>query len=187
MTSVVSKDKPESEGGPMAEIAKLIVGDETYELPIIEGSEGERAVDISKLRGASGLITLDPGYANTGSCQSSITFIDGEEGILRYRGYPIEQLAEKSSFLETSYLVLEGELPTKAQLVEFEAEITYHTLIHEDLRHMYQAFPLKAHPMAVTSALVGSLATLYQAEIDPLNQAAGHIAVPGGTHHGQAA
>ncbi len=153
----------------MSEVAKLVVGENTYELPILEGSEGERAIDISKLRAQSGLITLDPGFANTGSCQSSITFINGEEGILRYRGYPIEELAEKSSFLETSYLVLNGELPTAAELARFEEEITLHTLIHEDVRHMYQAFPLKAHPMAVVSALVGSLATLYQDELDPLN------------------
>jgi citrate synthase len=153
----------------MAEIAKLTVGDQTYELPMLEGSEGERAIDISKLRSQSGIITLDPGFANTGSCQSAITFINGEEGILRYRGYPIEDLAEKSSFLETSYLVLYGELPNKSQLEEFESDITRHTLIHEDVRHMYQAFPLKAHPMAVVSALVGSMATLYQDELDPLN------------------
>jgi citrate synthase len=153
----------------MTEVAKLIVGDKTYELPMLEGSEGERAIDISKLRAQSGIITLDPGFANTGSCQSAITFIDGEKGILRYRGYPIEQLAKESSFLEASYLVLNGELPTKSELTAFETDITLHTLIHEDVRHMYQAFPLKAHPMAVVSALVGSLATLYQDELDPLN------------------
>ena len=153
----------------MSDIAKLVVGDETYELPIVEGTEGERAVDISKLRGQSGLITLDPGYANTGACQSAITFIDGEKGILRYRGYPIEEIAEKSSFLETSYLVLNGELPSEKELAQFEHEITTHTLIHEDVRHMYQAFPLKAHPMAVVSALVGALATIYQHELDPLD------------------
>ena len=153
----------------MAETAKLIVDGKEYEFPIIEGTEGERAIDISKLRATTGYITMDPGYANTGSCQSSITFINGEEGILRYRGYPIDQLAERSTFLETSYLLLNGELPTKEQLEAFENDITYHTLLHEDMRHAYQAFPLNAHPMAVVSSAVGSLATIYQDEIDPLN------------------
>jgi citrate synthase len=154
----------------MAEMAKLIVDGKEYEFPIIEGTEGERAIDISKLRSSTGYITMDPGYANTGSCLSAITFIDGEQGILRYRGYPIDQLAEKSTFLETSYLVLNGELPTAEQLRAFEHDITYHTLLHEDMRHMYQAFPLNAHPMAVVSSVVGSLATTYQTEIDPLNE-----------------
>ena len=153
----------------MTQTAKLIIDGKEYEFPVIEGTEGERAIDISKLRAQTGYITMDPGYANTGSCKSSITFINGEEGILRYRGYPIDQLASQSSFLETSYLVLYGELPSKAELDKFENEITYHTLLHEDMRHMYQAFPLRAHPMAVTSALVGSLSTFYQQEIDPLN------------------
>ncbi|RKZ09630.1 citrate (Si)-synthase, partial [bacterium] len=153
----------------MAETAKLIIDGKEYEFDVIEGSEGERAIDISKLRAQTGYITMDPGYANTGSCQSSITFIDGEKGILRYRGYPIDQLASQSSFLETSLLVLKGELPSADELAAFEDEITYHTLLHEDMRHMYQAFPLNAHPMAVVSSLVGSLATTYQNEIDPLN------------------
>ena len=153
----------------MTDTATLTVDGQEYSLPIIEGTEGERAIDISKLRAQTGYITMDTGYANTGSCKSSITFINGEEGILRYRGYPIDQLASQSSFLETSYLVLYGELPSKAELDKFENEITYHTLLHEDMRHMYQAFPLRAHPMAVTSALVGSLSTFYQQEIDPLN------------------
>ena len=153
----------------MTETAKLIIDGKEYEFPVIEGTEGERGIDISKLRAQTGYITMDPGYANTGSCQSSITFIDGEKGILRYRGYPIDQLAEPSPFLETSYLVLNGELPSKDELAKFENEITYHTLLHEDMRHMYQAFPLRAHPMAVVSAVVGSLATFYQEEIDPLN------------------
>ncbi len=154
----------------MSETAKLIVDGKEYEFPIIEGTEGERAIDVSKLRATTGYITMDPGYANTGCCQSSVTFIDGEKGILRYRGYPIDQLARESTFLETSYLVLNGELPTASQLEEFEHEITYHTLLHEDMRHMYQAFPLNAHPMAMVSSLVGALATIYQEEIDPLNE-----------------
>ncbi len=154
----------------MAEMAKLIVDGKEFEFPIIEGTEGERAIDISKLRSSTGYITMDPGYGNTGSCSSAITFIDGEKGILRYRGYSIDQLAEKSTFLETSYLVLNGELPTAAELRAFEHDITHHTLLHEDMRHMYQAFPLNAHPMAVVSSVVGSLATTYQKEIDPLNE-----------------
>ncbi|NNM33297.1 MAG: citrate (Si)-synthase, partial [Gemmatimonadetes bacterium] len=153
----------------MADTAKLIVDGTTYELPIIEGTEGERAIDIGNLRAQTGYVTMDPGYANTGSCQSAITFIDGEKGILRYRGYPIEQLAEKSTFLETAFLIFNGELPSRAELAEFEDEITHHTLIHEDIRHIYSAFPLKAHPMAIVSAIVSSISTFYQKDLDPLN------------------
>ena len=151
------------------DVATLNVDGATYELPIIEGSEGERAIDISRLRSSSGLITFDQGYANTGSTLSDITFIDGEEGILRYRGYPIEELAERSTFLETSYLVLHGELPTKEQLDAFTDRITRHSLIHEKIGRMYDAFPLDAHPMAVTSAVVGSLSAFYQDSLDPLD------------------
>ena len=151
------------------DVATLNVDGSTYELPIIEGSEGERAIDISRLRSSSGLITFDQGYANTGSTLSDITFIDGEEGILRYRGYPIEELAERSTFLETSYLVLHGELPTQEQLDAFTDRITRHSLIHEKIGRMYDAFPLDAHPMAVTSAVVGSLSAFYQDSLDPLD------------------
>ena len=151
------------------DVATLNVDGATYELPIIEGTEGERAIDISRLRSSSGLITFDQGYANTGSTLSDITFIDGEEGILRYRGYPIEVLAERSTFLETSYLVLHGELPTQEQLDAFTDRITRHSLIHEKIRRMYDAFPLDAHPMAVTSAVVGSLSAFYQDSLDPLD------------------
>jgi citrate synthase len=152
-----------------SDVAKLTVDGTTYEFPIVVGSEGERAIDIGRLRAETGLVTLDPGFGNTGSCPSEITFIDGEEGILRYRGYPIEEMAERSTFLETSYLVLNGELPTEAQLADFQEEITYHTLLHEDIRSMYRAFPHDAHPMAVTSAVVGALSTFYQDSLDPLN------------------
>ena len=151
------------------DVATLNVDGATYELPIIEGTEGERAIDISRLRASSGLITYDQGYANTGSTLSDITFIDGEAGILRYRGYPIEVLAEQSTFLETSYLVLHGELPTQEQLDAFTDRITRHSLIHEKIRRMYDAFPLDAHPMAVTSAVVGSLSAFYQDSLDPLD------------------
>ena len=151
------------------DVATLTVDGATYELPIIEGTEGERAIDISQLRTSSGLITYDSGYANTGSTLSDITFVNGEEGILRYRGYPIEQLAEQSTFLETSYLVLHGELPSQEQLDAFTDRITNHSLIHEKILRMYDAFPLDAHPMAVTAAVVGSLSTFYQDSLDPLD------------------
>ncbi|MDA1061326.1 MAG: citrate synthase [Chloroflexi bacterium] len=151
------------------EVARLEIDGTTYELPIIEGSEGERAIDISSLRASSGLITLDLGYGNTGSALSEITFIDGEAGILRYRGYPIEELAERGSFLETSHLVLYGELPTQSELDEFSHKITNHTLLHEKIGRMYEAFPLDAHPMAVTSAVVGALSTFYPDSLDPLD------------------
>ena len=151
------------------DVATLTVDGATYELPIVGGSEGERAIDISQLRASSGLITFDQGYGNTGSTLSDITFINGEEGILRYRGYPIEQLAERSTFLETSYLVLHGDLPTQEQLDAFTDRITNHSLIHEKILRMYDAFPLDAHPMAVTAAVVGSLSAFYQDSLDPLD------------------
>ena len=150
-------------------VATLTIDGRTWELPIVEGSEGERAIDVSTLRSDTGLITLDPGYANTGSTLSEITFIDGEQGILRYRGYPIEELAEQSSFLETTYLLLYGDLPTADQLAGFEERITYHTLLHEDIRHMYRAFPLAAHPMAMSAVVVGALSTFYADSLDPLD------------------
>ncbi len=150
-------------------VARLEVDGTTYEFPIVTGSEGERAIDISQLRAATGLITMDPGFGNTGSCSSAISFINGEQGILRYRGYPIEELAAKSSFLEVAYLVLYGELPTSEQLAAFQHEITYHTMLHEDIRAIYRGFPLDAHPMAITSSVVSALSTFYRDSIDPLN------------------
>jgi citrate synthase len=145
-----------------ADTLELQFHGKTVSLPVIEGSEHEKAVDIAKLRSSLGLITLDPGYANTGSCTSSITFIDGEKGILRYRGYPIEQLAEKSSFLEVAWLLLEGELPTRDQLGAFTAAVTRHTMLHEDSSRFFDALPKDAHPMPVCAAAVGALATFYQ-------------------------
>ncbi len=135
--------------------------DSGMELPVITGTEGERAVDIGKLRAQTGLITLDPGYGNTGSCTSAITFLDGERGILRYRGYPIEQLAEHSHFLEVAYLLIYGELPTRAELDAFIDEVTRHTLIREEMRHFFDSFPTDAHPMAVLAAGTVSLSTFY--------------------------
>jgi len=152
-----------------SEKAELRLPDTSIELPIVEGTEGERAVDIRRLRAETGYITLDPGYANTGSCQSAITYIDGEKGILRYRGYPIEELADKSSFLETAFLLIYGELPTRDQLDYFIHSIRIHTMLHEDFKRFYSALPKDAHPMAACSAVVGALATFYADSLDPRN------------------
>jgi citrate synthase len=143
------------------EIATLTIGQETYEFPVLEGSEGERAIDVGRLRKDSGLITLDPGYVNTGSCTSTITFIDGEKGILRYRGYPIEQLAESSTFLEVAWLLLRGELPSADELSAFTTDVTRHTMLHEDYRRFFGFMPKSAHPMPVCAAAVGALSTFY--------------------------
>lgn len=148
----------------MSEKATLSYDGKSVELPIVVGTEHERAINISKLRAETGLITLDDGYGNTGSCQSGITFIDGEKGILRYRGYPIEQLAEKSEFVETAYLIVFGELPTKSQLQDFKAQITEHQFIHEDMRHHFEGFPSDAPPMAILSAMVNA-AGCFQPEL----------------------
>ena len=131
-------------------------------LPMTTGSEGEIGIDIQALRAKTGAITLDPGYGNTGSCRSAITFIDGEQGILRYRGYPIEDLSEMSNFLEVAWLLIHGELPTAQELSRFGQEITHHTLLHEDFVRFFQAFPKDAHPMPVSAATVAALATFYQ-------------------------
>jgi len=144
------------------ETAQLSFGGKTYELPVVEGSEGERAIDISGLRKESGLITLDTGYANTGACKSAITFIDGEKGILRYRGYPIEDLAEHSTFLEVAWLLLYGELPQKDELITFVDEVTRHTMLHEDFRRLFGFMPKSAHPMPVSAAAVAALSTFYR-------------------------
>jgi len=151
----------------MSDKAQIILDGKTYELPIFTGSEGEKAIDISKLRDLSGYITLDFGYKNTGATTSAITFLDGEEGILQYRGYPIEQLAEKASFVEVSYLLLFGELPNKQQLEEFEGNIRYHSLVHEDMKRFFEHYPANAHPMGILSAMVNSLSTFYPKSQDP--------------------
>ena len=145
----------------MSETVKLSINDKTYELPVVEGSENEKAIDISKLRSQTGYITIDTGFKNTGSTTSGITFLDGEKGILKYRGYSIEQLAEKSDFLEVSYLLIYGDLPTKIEYEEFKGNITNHTLIHEDMRIFLDAYPTKAHPMGILSAAVCTLSTFY--------------------------
>lgn len=153
------------------------VGDQEIDLPIVEGSEGERGIDISKLRAKTGFITIDEGFVNTGSTRSAITFLDGEKGVLRYRGYPIEQLAKKSDFVETAFLLIHGELPTAAQAEEFRSGIREHTMIHEDLRSFYAGFPRDAHPMAILSSVVGALSTFYQDKMDPLDPEDVRIAV----------
>ena len=136
------------------------------ELPMIVGTEGERAIDIAKLRSQTGLITLDEGFVNTGSTTSAITFLDGEKGILRYRGYPIEVLAERCDFVEIAYLLIEGELPSSAQLDAFRKSLSHHTMIHEDMRSFYGGFPRDAHPMAIAGSVVGALSTFYQDSLD---------------------
>jgi citrate synthase len=148
----------------MSEIAELKLAGQTIELPVIVGSENEKGIDVSSLRGKTGYITLDNGYMNTGACSSAITFIDGEKGILRYRGIPIEVLAERSSFLETSYLLIEGKLPTREELDSFTNRVRRHTMIHEDIKRFYDGFPRDAHPMAILASVVSSLSTFYQHE-----------------------
>ena len=150
----------------MSETAKLILGGEEFEFPITEGAENEKGIDIAKLRGTTGHITIDPGFKNTGSTKSAITFLDGEKGILRYRGYPIEQLADKASFLEVAYLVIYGDLPTQAEYKEFRASITNHTLVHEEMKQFFEAYPSKAHPMGVLASMVCSLSTFYPESLE---------------------
>ncbi|MGY6523580.1 MAG: citrate synthase [Mongoliitalea sp.] len=151
----------------MSEFAKISYAGKEYELPVIEGTENEKAIDIGKLRAQSGLITIDPGFKNTGSTTSSITFLDGEEGVLRYRGYRIEDLAEKSSFLEVAYLLIYGSLPTQQEYEKFSRDITTHTLVHEDIKKILDGFPSNSHPMGVLSSLICSLTAFYPESLDP--------------------
>jgi citrate synthase len=143
-----------------------------HEMPIIPAAEGNNAFDVGKLMSATGLVTLDQGFGSTAACESKITYIDGDAGILRYRGYPIDQLAEKSTFLETSYLLIYGELPTQDQLSAFTNKISRHTLLHEDLKRFFDGFPRDAHPMPVLSSAVSALSTFYQDSLDPFDQEA---------------
>jgi len=154
----------------MNETAKLTFKDKTIELPVTEGTFGEKGLDISKLRASTGLVTFDPGYVNTGSCNSSITYLNGEEGVLLYRGIPIEQLAEKSSFLETAYLLIYGKLPNQDENKYFTESIINHSMIHESVKDFYSGVPATAHPMAVCSAVIGALATFYPDAMDPRNE-----------------
>lgn len=146
---------------PSSEFARIRIDGKMLDLPIIEGTEGERAFDISSLRKDTGFITLDEGYANTGSCKSSITFIDGEKGILRYRGIPIEELAEKSSFIETCFLLIEGHLPKREELKYFSQLLTDNELLHETMRHHFEGVPSTAHPMAMLSAMINARSCYY--------------------------
>ncbi|NQU67606.1 MAG: citrate synthase [Candidatus Marinimicrobia bacterium] len=141
--------------------AKLILDDQSIDLNVIEGSEQERAIDITALRNTTKHITLDPGYGNTGSCKSSITFIDGEKGILRYRGYPIEELADNATFPEVMYLLIYGKLPNKEELGNFNHDMTYHSMIHEDMKRFFDGYPRDAHPMGVLASMVAALSTFY--------------------------
>ncbi len=144
-----------------ADKAKVQLDGKTIDLPIVVGTENERAIDISNLRKETGYITLDDGYGNTGSCESAITFIDGEKGILRYRGIPIEQLAQKSTFIETAWLLIWGELPTKAQLASFSEQLTRHAPLHEGLYKHFEAFPSTGHPMATLSAMINAVSCYH--------------------------
>jgi citrate synthase len=154
----------------MTDHARIEIDGQAYEAPMIVGTENERAIDIAELRNKTGCITYDPGYANTGSAKSAITYIDGEAGILRYRGYPIEQLAERSNFVETCYLLIYGELPKADQLEEFRHHITRHTLLHEDLRPFFNAFRRDAHPMGILVSAASALSTFYQDHYNPFEQ-----------------
>ncbi len=145
----------------MSNTATLLLKGKEYELPLIEGTEKETAIDVTALRATSGAITLDPGYGNTGSCTSAITFIDGEKGILRYRGYPIEELAASASFIEVAYLLIYGHLPAAVELANFDDRLTRHSLIHEDMKKFFEGYPPSAHPMAILSAMMASMSTYY--------------------------
>ncbi|MFM8251827.1 MAG: citrate synthase [Planctomycetota bacterium] len=161
----------------MSEVAKLKLPDREVDLPILVGTEKEPAIDISKLRAESGYVTLDEGYMNTGATTSSITYLDGEVGTLRYRGYPIEILAEQCDFLEVSYLLVYGELPNAKQLEEFRSSILHHSMLHEDMRSFYDGVPRDAHPMAILSSVVGAMSAFYQDSLDPLDPRQVEIAI----------
>jgi citrate synthase len=154
----------------MSEKAILKIDGKEYELPVLTGSENEKAIDITKLRQLTGYVTIDSGYLNTGACTSAITFLDGEQGILRYRGIPIEDLAAKSTFTEVAYLLIHGRLPNEKELKSWNTSITHHTMIHEDLKRLFNGFPKDGHPMAIMSCMMGCLSTYYQDSYDPMNE-----------------
>ena len=157
--------------------ASVTVGDRTVELPIVRGTEGDDAIDIGQLRSDTGLITLDVGYKNSASSTSAITFLDGEAGVLRYRGYPIEQLAARSTFLETAYLLIYGELPTAAEYERWLDDIVHHTLVHEEMRRFFDSFPYDAHPMAVLASATVGMSTFYQDSHDPFDRTAVELTI----------
>jgi citrate synthase len=151
----------------MSDIAKLSVEGQSYELPVVIGTEGEKGIDVTKLQSTTGYLTLDTGYANTGACKSAITFIDGDRGILRYRGYDIADLCEKSTFMEVSYLLIHGELPTPGQFTAFKDKVLLHSLIHEDMKSFFMSYPGHAHPMAILSSMVCSLSVYHPELLKP--------------------
>ena len=154
----------------MPDRAELKIGDKTIELPLLVGSEGEVGIDVGKLRAATGAVTLDPAYMNTACTQSAITFLDGEKGILRYRGIPIEQLAEQATFVEVAYLLIYGHLPNKAELSSFSELLTRHSMLHEDMKRFFDGYPGTSHPMAILSAMVVSLSSYYPAALSVKNK-----------------
>ncbi|MCH8266003.1 MAG: citrate synthase [Acidobacteria bacterium] len=150
--------------------ASLKIGDKSVELPVITGTENESAIDISQLRKETSYVTIDHGFMNTGSCTSAITFLDGEKGILRYRGIPIEQLAEKSNFIETAYLLIYGNLPTRDEMAKFSTLLTRHSMIHEDMKRFFDGYPSTAHPMGMLSSMICSLSSYYPQVLEPQNK-----------------
>lgn len=160
-----------------SQTARVVLEGKELVLPVVVGSEGEKAIDISNLRRDSGYITIDEGYVNTSSTTSAITFLDGELGVLRYRGYPVEQIAEHCSFEETCYLLIYGELPNAQELAKFQDSIRQHTMLHEDMKAFYNGFPRDAHPMAILSSVVGALSTFYQDYLDPRDEEQVRISV----------
>lgn len=148
---------------------KLTVGEQTQELPVVPATEGNDGIVVSSLLRTTNMVTVDPGFMNTASCESQVTYIDGDQGILRYRGYPIDQLAEKANFLEVAYLLINGELPSASELEAFEARVNRHTLVPEDFRTFMGAFPTNAHPMAVLSSSINALSTFYPESLDPFD------------------
>jgi citrate synthase len=160
-----------------SQTARVVLEGKELVLPVVVGSEGEKAIDISNLRRDSGYITIDEGYVNTSSTTSAITFLDGELGVLRYRGYPVEQIAEHCSFEETCYLLIYGELPNAKELAKFQDSIRQHTMLHEDMKAFYNGFPRDAHPMAILSSVVGALSTFYQDYLDPRDEEQVRISV----------
>ena len=153
----------------------LRYGDDEYTYPVIDSTVGDQGFDIGKLRANTGLVTLDSGYGNTAAYKSAITYLDGEQGILRYRGYPIEQLAESSTFLEVAYTLINGDLPKADELSAFKNEITQHTLLHEDVKRFFDGFPRDAHPMAMLSSVVSALSTFYQDSHNPFDEEQRHL------------
>src|SRR5262249_36280939 len=158
------------EASPINGSVALRYGGGELDLPVRPATDGAAGIEVAKLLACTGMVTLDPGFVNTAACSSEITYIDGDAGILRYRGYPIEQLAERSSFLEVSYLLIYGELPTQTQLDGFTSLIAKHTLLHEDLKDFFNGFPRDAHPMPVLSSAVSALSTFYQDALNPFDE-----------------